>query len=94
MRRTARLLGEVEAVLDRFFAVVKDAGLMAVPSAASPAICDGHAREVHDQIEALGRLASEEVKTLIPVLFILVGDQAMARRFGMDIPERGEETLH
>jgi hypothetical protein len=94
MRRTARLLGEVEAVLDRFFAVVKDAGLMAAPKQGVPSICDGHAREVHDRIEALGRLASEEVRTLIPVLFILVGDQAMARRFGMDVPERDEETLH
>lgn len=93
--KTAKLLGEVEAGLDAYFRLAKQHGLFAAPGDGSASICEVHARQIMEDAGRLTALLSTEAKLVIPILFMLVGDQKAARILGVSVDEeRSEETVH
>jgi hypothetical protein len=91
MTKTAKLLGEVEAGMTAFWRIVQEHGLMAAPDSTDPrqaSICYHHSQAIHADLDKLNALLSQEARTLMPLILMMVGDDTLT----VERPEG--ETIH
>lgn len=94
-KKSARVLGEVEAGLSALFDLLARSGLMRAPADMVTLMEEEQAAEVLQQARQITDLLSHEAKSMIPVLLVAVGDPSALRQFGLQArAQPDDDTVH